>query len=184
MGMAIWGAVCAIIGAFLSIICYIEGSSYEYALRVTYGNQSNWAEPLFYIGLVMAIVGILLLVVGLTMQSSNSTPPPTVNVSPTLSTPLYCIQCGEQILSGNFVCTMCHYDNASDFFLRSADPAGRAVEINHAWYKFGMDKRYPAKTKELASLVAQEQRQGVKNEIANRDFIARVTNIVKYTKTT
>ena len=173
MELMISGAVSIVIGAFLGIVSYVVAHSYEYAVRVDWGGQVNWAVPAFYFSIFLFIAGIILFLVGLVKYTSNtSSSAQNANLG-TSCEPLFCVQCSSQLLQGNYICALCHHDNSIDLFLRSAPPESRAADINVLWwYKFGLNKRFPSETKELLSLVQEERRSG-KSEEKNKLFLTK-----------
>lgn len=173
MGLIIFGVASLLVGTTLSIISYIVGNSVEYTLRIALGIGTNWAVPLFLIGIVLCILGLILIIVGAIVHNSTKSKTTQATEAPPAG-PLFCVKCSAQLLSDNYVCGLCHHDNALDLFLRSADPDARAADINVLWYQFGLEKRFPKETKELLSLVQQEYRSGQKDQDALQRFLAKL----------
>lgn len=178
MELILFGSICTGIGALLGVISIVVGNSYEYALRVEYGDMLNWATPVLFLSIILFVIGLILLIVGLAKHSSAPQAAKAAYAS-NAPTPLFCTQCASQLLQGNYVCGICHHDNSLDLFLCSALPECKAAEINNFWYKFGLDKRYPAATKELLSLVQQERRTGKSDRSQNERFLSEIRSHLK-----
>ncbi len=115
--MLIVGIILTIVGGIMTAWGKNQQNSWEYSVAKAFGSSSDTAgaDIVFYIGLLLLIVGIVLFVVACVKKISASkagyTPPKNYGTTPSLNTPINpmvkCTSCGSDIDSTMAFCPNC-----------------------------------------------------------------------------